>query len=152
MIAVATGVVASQGRLAVQGRSASTATMNEQSRETAVPPKGERHRLTVLFSDLVGSTVLGREMESEHFSELLGKLREIWHQAAVKHGGHVIRTQGDGALAIFGYPRSGEDDGRRAAEYCEQALRRAQCPPLTEPAKRRDIARNRETRPATSEA
>jgi tetratricopeptide (TPR) repeat protein len=60
--------------------------------------------------------VLGREMESEHFSELLGKLRDIWHQATVKHGGRVIRTQGDGVLAVFGYPRSGEDDGRRAAE------------------------------------
>jgi class 3 adenylate cyclase/tetratricopeptide (TPR) repeat protein len=90
--------------------------MNVKSSETAIPPKGERHRLTVLFSDLVGSTVLGREMESEHFSELLGKLRDIWHRAAVKHGGRVIRTQGDGALAVFGYPHSGEDDGRRAAE------------------------------------
>ena len=90
--------------------------MSEQSRETTVSPKGERHRLTVLFSDLVGSTMLGREMESEDFSELLGKLREIWHRAAAKHGGRVIRTQGDGALAVFGYPRSGEDDGRRAAD------------------------------------
>ena len=90
--------------------------MNVKSSETPLPPKGERHRLTVLFSDLVGSTVLGREMESEHFSELLSQLRDIWHQAALKHGGRVIRTQGDGALAVFGYPHSGEDDGRRAAE------------------------------------
>ncbi|MBR0974882.1 MULTISPECIES: ATP-binding protein [Bradyrhizobium] len=86
--------------------------MNTQTRNL----KGERHRLTVLFSDLVGSTVLGRDMESEHLSELLGQLREIWHRAAAKHGGRVIRTQGDGALTVFGYPRSGEDDGRRAAE------------------------------------
>src|SRR5437879_5672747 len=83
------------------------------TRETT---KSARHRLTVLFSDLVGSTALGREMEAEHFAELLGKLREIWHLAATKHGGRVIRTQGDGALVIFGYPLSGEDDGRRAAE------------------------------------
>jgi tetratricopeptide (TPR) repeat protein len=55
-------------------------------------------------------------MEAEHFAELLGKLREIWHLAAAKHDGRVIRTQGDGALVIFGYPLSGEDDGRRAAE------------------------------------
>ena len=95
---------------------APTATMNTQPRETSVPRKGERHRLTVLFSDLVGSTVLGRDMESEHLSELLGQLREIWHRAVAKHGGRVIRTQGDGTLAVFGYPRSGEDDGRRAAE------------------------------------
>ena len=89
--------------------------MNAKSSETAVPSKGERHRLTVLFSDLVGSTVLGREMESEYFSELLGQLG-CRHRATVKHGGRVIRTQGDGALAVFGYPSSGEDDGRRAAE------------------------------------
>ncbi|MBR0705516.1 ATP-binding protein [Bradyrhizobium liaoningense] len=86
--------------------------MKTQTRE----PKGERHRLTVLFSDLVGSTVLGRDMESEHLSELLSQLREIWHRAVARHEGRIIRTQGDGALAVFGYPRSGEDDGRRAAE------------------------------------
>lgn len=86
--------------------------MNTQTRV----PKGERHRLTVLFSDLVGSTALGRDVESEHLSELLSQLREIWHRAVAKHGGRIIRTQGDGALAVFGYPRSGEDDGRRAAE------------------------------------
>ena len=43
-------------------------------------------------------------MELEHFSELLGKLRDIWHQAAVKHGGLVIRTQGDGVLGDFRLP------------------------------------------------
>ena len=86
--------------------------MNTQTRE----PKGKRHRLTVLFSDLVGSTVLGRDMESEYFSELLGELRVIWHRAVAKHGGRVIRTQGDGALAVFGYPKSGEDDGRHGRE------------------------------------
>jgi class 3 adenylate cyclase len=90
--------------------------MSAQTRESVISPGGERHRLTVLFSDLVGSTALGREMESEYLSELLGQLRRIWHQAVVRHGGRVIRTQGDGALAIFGYPQSGEDDGRRAAE------------------------------------
>jgi tetratricopeptide (TPR) repeat protein len=90
--------------------------MSAPTRESVISPGGERHRLTVLFSDLVGSTALGREMESEHLSELLGQLRRIWHQAVVRYGGRVIRTQGDGALAIFGYPQSGEDDGRRAAE------------------------------------
>lgn len=55
-------------------------------------------------------------MEAEYYAELLAKLREVWHRAAAKHGGRVVRTQGDGALIIFGYPLSGEDDGRRAAE------------------------------------
>ena len=87
--------------------------VNAGTREAA---RGTRHRLTVLFSDLAGSTALAREIEAEHYAELISKLREIWHQAATKHGGRVIRTQGDGALAVFGYPLSGEDDGRRAAE------------------------------------
>jgi class 3 adenylate cyclase/tetratricopeptide (TPR) repeat protein len=91
---------------------ASAAPMQTQTRE----PKGKRHRLTVLFSDLVGSTVLGRDVESEHLSELLDQLRQIWRRAVAKHGGRVIRTQGDGALAVFGYPTLREDDGRRAAE------------------------------------
>lgn len=88
-------------------------TMDKQPLEAA---NGARHRLTVLFSDLAGSTVLGREMEAEHYAELLSQLRDIWRRSAAKHGGRVIRTQGDGALIIFGYPLSSEDDGRRAAE------------------------------------
>jgi class 3 adenylate cyclase len=92
------------------------ATIRAAIRDSVVPSAGERRRLTVLFADLVGSTVLGREMESELFSELLVRLREIWHQSVARHGGRVIRTQGDGVLALFGYPHSGEDDGRRAAE------------------------------------
>ena len=92
------------------------ATMSADNRDPAVPSTGERRRLTVLFADLVGSTLLSREMESEQFSDLLARLREIWHQSVARHGGRVIRTQGDGVLAVFGYPRSGEDDGRRAAE------------------------------------
>jgi class 3 adenylate cyclase/tetratricopeptide (TPR) repeat protein len=93
-----------------------SATMSAQTRVTDLSPIGERHRLTVLFSDLVGSTALARQIESEYLSEVLSELRKIWRHAAVEHGGRVIRTQGDGALAIFGYPQSGEDDGRRAAE------------------------------------
>jgi len=91
----------------------SIAMTNARTRESA---KGARHRLTVLFSDLAGSTALGREMEAEHFAELLDQLRDIWHRASAKHAGRVIRTQGDGALVIFGYPLSCEDDGRRATE------------------------------------
>lgn len=55
-------------------------------------------------------------METEHYSELLHELRTIWRDVSARHGGRVVRIQGDGALIVFGYPRSGEDDGRRAAE------------------------------------
>ena len=55
-------------------------------------------------------------MEAEHYDELLSRIRIIWHEVADRHDGLILRTQGDGALIVFGYPTSGEDDGRRAAE------------------------------------
>lgn len=77
----------------------------------------ERRRLAVVFSDLVDSTTIGQYLEAEEFSELLGRLRLIWHECALQHGGYVARIQGDGALVVFGYPISSEDDCRRAVEF-----------------------------------
>ncbi len=74
-----------------------------------------RHRFTVLFSDLCGSTLLGREMEAELYLELIDAVRGIWSGVAARHGGRVIRVQGDGALIVFGYPTVGEEDGLHAA-------------------------------------
>lgn len=76
----------------------------------------ERRRLTILFTDLVGSTTLGREMETEEFSALLQELREICRAAALRRGGVIARMQGDGATIVFGQPEPGEDDGRRAVD------------------------------------
>lgn len=76
----------------------------------------KRQYLTVLFSDLTGSTRLADAMEAEHYAELLTSLREVSHEVVAKHGGTLVRMQGDGLLAIFGHPVSLEDDGRRAVE------------------------------------
>lgn len=91
--------------------------MSVQSAESAVRIVRERRRLAVVFSDLVDSTIIGQYLEAEDFSELLGALRSIWHECALAHGGYVARIQGDGALVVFGYPRTNEDDCRRAVEF-----------------------------------
>lgn len=75
-----------------------------------------RHRVTLLFTDLSGSTELGRAVEPEILAAVLEKIRSIWRMVAQRYGGHVVRTQGDGAVILFGFPRPGEDDGRRAVE------------------------------------
>src|SRR3954470_7299372 len=77
---------------------------------------GQRRYLTVLFSDLAGSTALGGLMEAEHYAEMLSGLRRLCREIIPKHGGRIARIQGDGVLAIFGYPQPSEDDGRRATE------------------------------------
>lgn len=77
---------------------------------------GRRQYLTVLFSDLTGSTRFGERMEAEDFAELLGHLRVLCRTVVARHGGQIARIQSDGVLAIFGYDGVQEDDGRRAAE------------------------------------
>ncbi|HZE92042.1 MAG TPA: AAA family ATPase [Rhizobacter sp.] len=93
--------------------------MGDAPRSTnSAPPFGPARRryLTLLFSDLTGSTTLAEAMEAEHYADLLTRLRALYHEVVGKHGGTITRIQGDGMLAIFGYPEAGEDDGRRATE------------------------------------
>ena len=75
-----------------------------------------RRFLTLMFSDLTGSTSLGEALEAEHYAALLGHLRDAYQIVIARHGGTVVRIQGDGMLAIFGHPEALEDDGRRATE------------------------------------
>ena len=76
----------------------------------------ERRNLTVLFADLSESTLLAEAMEAEHYAAMLRELRSQYQSVVPRHGGVVVRIQGDGMLAIFGYPEGREDDGRRAVE------------------------------------
>lgn len=91
----------------------------------ATPTLRQRQVLTILFSDLVGSTPLGRKVDAEVLADLLDELRDIWHQAAQRQQGLVLRVQGDGALIVFGYPQPCEDGGRRAAEAAFEIHERA---------------------------
>lgn len=79
----------------------------------------QRRYLTVLFSDLSGSSELAESLEAEDLSAILQQMRDIAHDVIPRHGGRIARIQGDGVLAIFGYPQAMEDDGRRG---CEAAL------------------------------
>jgi class 3 adenylate cyclase/tetratricopeptide (TPR) repeat protein len=91
--------------------------MNDQTADLVKPAGGARRRyLTVVFSDLCESTRLGASMEAEWYAELLANLRQAYTEVLGRHGGTVVRIQGDGALAIFGYPVTREDDARCATQ------------------------------------
>jgi tetratricopeptide (TPR) repeat protein len=75
-----------------------------------------RFQLTLLFVDLSHSTEISQAIEPEHYMEVMTQLRAVWRRVVQEHGGYLARIQGDGALIVFGYPRSTEEDGRRAAE------------------------------------
>lgn len=91
--------------------------MNDHSSGTVMSPAGTHRRyLTVVFADLCESTRLGASMEAEWYAALLADLRHAYAEVFQRHGGEVVRVQGDGALAIFGYPVTREDDARRATQ------------------------------------
>ena len=75
---------------------------------------GRRRYLTLLFSDLSDSTFLSGILEAEHYAQMLSDLRRCFRDIVPRHGGQIARIQGDGVLAIFGFPQAREDDGRRA--------------------------------------
>lgn len=77
-------------------------------------PAGERALVTLLFSDLVGSTMLSERVEPEQLRDLFSFYRGVVGEAVERYSGSVIQFSGDGVLAGFGYPEPHEDDARRA--------------------------------------
>src|SRR5215510_12329055 len=75
---------------------------------------GERRQVTVMFSDLVGSTALSAQMDPEDLLELISAYQKCVAEAVRRFGGFVARYFGDGVLVYFGYPEAHEDDADRA--------------------------------------
>lgn len=84
------------------------------SERTPLDGAAQRRHLTLLFMDLCASSRLAERLEAEQFAAILTVLRRVCHEAVERHRGRVVRTQGDGVLAIFGLPMPAEDDSLRA--------------------------------------
>src|SRR5215813_8651063 len=76
--------------------------------------RAERRQITVMFSDLVGSTALSARMDPEDLRELISAYHKCVAEAVRRYGGFVAQYLGDGVLAYFGYPEAHEDDAERA--------------------------------------
>jgi class 3 adenylate cyclase len=74
----------------------------------------ERRQVTVMFSDLVGSTELSARMDPEDLRELISVYQKCVAEAVQRFGGFVARYMGDGVLVYFGYPEAHEDDAEQA--------------------------------------
>jgi class 3 adenylate cyclase/tetratricopeptide (TPR) repeat protein len=77
-------------------------------------PQEVRKTVTVVFSDLVGSTSLGESMDSESLREILHRYFEAMQTVLESHGGAVEKFIGDAIMAVFGLPKLREDDALRA--------------------------------------
>lgn len=78
--------------------------------------KAERRQLTVLFSDLIGSTGIAERLDPEEYREILRDYQRTVTDEITAHGGHVAQFLGDGILAYFGYPRALEDSADCAVQ------------------------------------
>jgi predicted ATPase/class 3 adenylate cyclase len=77
-------------------------------------PDAERRQLTVMFCDLVGSTVLSGQLDPEDLREVVRAYQETAAAVIQRFDGHIAQYLGDGLLVYFGYPQAHEDDARRA--------------------------------------
>jgi hypothetical protein len=74
----------------------------------------ERRQVTVMFSDLVGSTALSARMDPEDLREIITSYQKCVTETVQRFGGFVAKYMGDGVLIYFGYPQAHEDDAERA--------------------------------------
>ena len=83
--------------------------------EPAAPAEaGERRQVTVMFTDLVGSTALSARMDPEDLREVISAYQKSVTATVRRFGGFVAKYMGDGVLVYFGYPQAHEDDAERA--------------------------------------
>ena len=76
--------------------------------------RAERRQVTVMFSDLVGSTALSARMDPEDLREVISAYQKCVAETVGRFGGFVAKYMGDGVLVYFGYPQAHEDDAEQA--------------------------------------
>jgi class 3 adenylate cyclase len=96
----------------------STPAVTAAASASAVPVElhdtGERRQVTVMFSDLVGSTALSARMDPEDLREVISAYQKCVAETVQRFGGFVAKYMGDGVLVYFGYPQAHEDDAERS--------------------------------------
>jgi class 3 adenylate cyclase len=80
----------------------------------ALPPREVRKTVTIVFSDLKGSTAMAERLDSESLREVMTRYFDSMRTILEQHGGRVEKYIGDAIMAVFGLPRLHEDDALRA--------------------------------------
>ena len=82
----------------------------------ATEPTESRRQVTILFTDLAGSTDLSHRLDPESLHQVMSGYFDAARTAVGRHGGHIEKFIGDAVMAVFGFPRANEDDAvRRSA-------------------------------------
>src|SRR5712691_2291954 len=74
----------------------------------------ERRQLTVMFCDVVDSTLLAGRLDPEEYRDVVRAYHTVCTEVIRRYDGHIAQLLGDGLVVYFGYPHAHEDDARRA--------------------------------------
>jgi ABC-type oligopeptide transport system substrate-binding subunit/class 3 adenylate cyclase/ribosomal protein L40E len=91
----------------------------EQLLATRGQVQPERRTVTILFSDVKGSTALAEDLDPEEVMEIMSGAFDVLIEPIYRYEGTLARLMGDAVLAFFGAPIAHEDDPERA---CRAAL------------------------------
>jgi class 3 adenylate cyclase len=101
--------------------------LSENILTTRTALEGERKQVTVLFTDIKGSTELIAGLDPEEARALLAPALCLMMHAVHRYEGTVNQVLDDGIMALFGAPLAHEDHAVRAchtARAMQDALRR----------------------------
>ncbi len=76
--------------------------------------QAERRMVTILFSDVKGSTAMAENLDPEDVMEIMDGAFDVLIEPIYRYEGTLARLMGDAVLAFFGAPIAHEDDPERA--------------------------------------
>jgi class 3 adenylate cyclase/predicted ATPase len=79
--------------------------------------------VTIVTSDLQGSTALGERLDPESLREVMTTYIDEMRLVFERHGGNIEKIIGDAIVAVFGLPKAAEDDALRAVEAAAESQR-----------------------------
>ena len=86
----------------------------------AVAAREERRTVTIVFSDLQGSTKLGEALDPESVRAVMSRYFDAMTAVLRRHEGTIEKFIGDAIMAVFGLPRIHEDDALRAVRAARE--------------------------------
>jgi class 3 adenylate cyclase len=113
--------VAALDRLSLLQQSA-PASLKGKIRAASAQIEGERKLVTILFTDIVGSTSLAEKLDPEEWKEIVNSVHPRDSDAVYRYEGTIAQLPGDGVLAFFGAPITHEDDPARAVREIQKRI------------------------------
>ncbi len=83
-----------------------------------------RKTVTIVFTDVTGSTALGEQTDPEAMRRIMERYFGEMRSVLEKHGGTVEKFIGDAVMAVFGIPQVHEDDALRAVRAAAEMRER----------------------------